>query len=330
MFRGYGAIAAVMALSGCSGVGGVPSDRGGSIAFTADARPPARSAVPIVGGCSMFPADNPWNTDISQYPLDPLSDQYIASIPGNLHPDFGHESRYGIPFNIVPASQPLVPVTFLYKSQSDKGPYPIPPNPQIEGGPRSNGDRHVLILQQGACKLYEMWRAFPKDGGLRWHAGSGAIFPLDTDKLRPDGWTSADAAGLPILPALIKCAEVQAGEIDHALRFTVENTQAGYIHPATHFASRSQNPDLPPMGLRVRLKASYDISGFNRTSQIILAAMKKYGMFVADNGSNWYFQGEGGSNASCWNNNELDQLKNVPGTAFEVVKTGEILRKTGP
>ncbi|MGA8535465.1 MAG: hypothetical protein WB615_15255 [Candidatus Tumulicola sp.] len=314
-------------LAGCSGVGGVlQTGRWSPESIQAKARP----FVPVVGGCSIFPADNWWNTDISNYPVDPLSNQYIASIPGNLHPDFGHRSSYGIPFDIVPASQPEVPVHFLYRSQSDPGPYPIPPNAQIEGGPHSNGDRHVLVLQQGSCTLYEMWRAFPKDGGTQWRAGSGAIFPLDTNKLRPNGWTSADAAGLPILPALIKCDEVQAGEIDHALRFTVENTQAGYIHPATHFASSSKNKDLPPMGLRVRLKASFDISGFNRTAQIILTAMKTYGMFVADNGSNWYFQGEGGTAAKCWNNNDLDALKNVPGTAFEVVKTGKILHKTGP
>jgi hypothetical protein len=221
-------------------------------------------------------------------------------------------------------------VSFTYKSQSDPGPYPIPPNAQIEGGQHSNGDRHVLVLQQGICTLYEMWRAFPHNGGQKWHAGSGAIFPLDTNKLRPDGWTSADAAGLPILPALIRCDEVQAGQIDHALRFTVQNTQAGYIHPATHFASSSRNLNLPPMGLRVRLKAAFNISGYNRTAQIILTAMKTYGMFVADNGSNWYFQGEGGTAASCWNDNDLNALKNVPGTAFEVVKTGPILHKSGP
>lgn len=315
--------------AGCSGAAGVPQSAGGSAAL----KPREASlepSVPTVGGCAIFPANNPWNTDISQYPVDPKSAQYIASIPGSLHPDFGHEARYGIPFNVVPASQPAVPVKFLYKSQSDPGPYPIPPDAQIEGGAHSKGDRHVLVLQQGACKLYEMYHAYPRDGGTSWHAGSGAVFPLDTNKLRPNGWTSADAAGLPILPALVKCAEVQAGQIDHALRFTVENTQSGYIHPATHFASNSRNPDLPPMGLRVRLKASFDISGFNRTSQIILTAMKTYGMFVADNGSNWYFQGEGGSAATCWNDNDLDQLKNVPGTAFEVVQTGKILRKTGP
>jgi hypothetical protein len=328
MRRVFAAIIAVVA-AGCSGAAGVPQSAGGSADLKTREASLERS-VPIVGGCAIFPANNPWNTDISQYPVDPKSAQYIASIPGNLHPDFGHETRYGIPFNVVPASQPEVPVKFLYKSQSDPGPYPIPPDAQIEGGAHSKGDRHVLVLQQGACTLYEMYHAYPRDGGASWHAGSGAVFPLDTNKLRPNGWTSADAAGLPILPALIKCAEVQAGEIDHALRFTVENTQAGYIHPATHFASNSRNPDLPPMGLRVRLKASFDISSFNRTSQIILTAMKTYGMFVADNGSNWYFQGEGGSAATCWNNNDLDELKNVPGTAFEAVQTGKILRKTGP
>ena len=325
MYRVLVTVFAAAYLSGCSGTGGVPATE----RFAAVPNR-AQPTVPVVGGCSIFPADNWWNTNISNYPLDPRSNNYIQSIPGNLHPDFGHESYYGIPFNIVPPSQPEVPVSFTYKSQSDPGPYPIPPNAQIEGGQHSNGDRHVLVLQQGVCKLYEMWRAFPRNGGQQWHAGSGAIFPLDTNKLRPDGWTSADAAGLPILPALIRCDEVQAGQIDHALRFTVQNTQAGYIHPATHFASSSRNLNLPPMGLRVRLKAAFNISGYNRTAQIILTAMKTYGMFVADNGSNWFFQGEGGTAASCWNDNDLNALKNVPGTAFEVVKTGPILRKPGP
>ena len=167
--------------------------------------------VPVIAGCQIFPANNWWNTDISKYPLDPLSAKYIAALPGNLHPDFGHNPDYGIPFNIVPSTQKKVPVTFHYSSQSNPGPYPIPPNAQIEGGPHSNGDRHVLVLQKGVCKLYEMWDAYPIDGGKSWQAGSGAIFPLDTNKLRPDGWTSADAAGLPITPALIKCVEVAAG-----------------------------------------------------------------------------------------------------------------------
>ncbi len=289
--------------------------------------PEVRTHVPVVGGCQIFPTDNPWNTDISGYPLDPLSSKYIAAIPGNLHPDFGRDPHYGIPFNIVPSSQKKVPVHFRYGSQSDRGPYPIPPDAQIEGGRHASGDRHVLVLQQGVCKLYEMWDAYPIDGGASWRAGSGAIFHLNSNKLRPDGWTSADAAGLPILPALVKCDEVRAGEMDHALRVTFDQTQQGYIHPATHFASDSREKDLPPMGLRLRMKASYDISGITGQAHVIAVAMKKYGMFVADNGSNWYFQGEGGRQSKCWDDNDLDQLKNVPGTAFEVVKTGKILRK---
>jgi hypothetical protein len=290
----------------------------------------SHASVPIVGGCQIFPADNPWNTDISNYPLDPRSDAYIAALPGNLHPDFGQNPHYGIPFNVVPASQKKVPVSFRYYSQSDPGPYPIPPNAQIEGGRHASGDRHVLVLQKSVCKLYEMFDAYPVHGGKRWRAGSGAIFHLDSNKLRPNGWTSADAAGLPIIPALVKCDEVAAGEIDHALRVTFQETQRGYIHPATHFASNSRKKDLPPMGLRFRMKASYDISGITGQAHVIAVAMKTYGMFVADNGSNWYFQGEGGRQSSCWNDNDLDQLKNVPNSAFEVVKTGRIRHKSGP
>ena len=309
-------------LSACGNVNVAPAGGLG-------ARPAARvrpAGVPVVGGCQIFPANNWWNTDISQYPLDKNSHAYIAALPGNLHPDFGENPHYGIPFNIVPQKQKKVPVTFRYGSQSDPGPYPIPANAQIEGGRRSKGDRHVLVLQQGVCKLYEMWDAYTLDGGRKWNAGSGARFHLNSNKLRPNGWTSADAAGLPILPALVKCEEVQAGEIDHALRVTFTQTQMGYIHPATHYASDSRKRTLPPMGLRLRMKASYDISGITGQSLVIATAMKQYGMFVADNGSDWYFQGEGGKQSSCWNDDDLDQLKNVPGSAFEVVKTGKILR----
>ncbi len=295
---------------------------------------PNSASPPMVGGCQIFPSPPPsgptgnnwWNTDVTNYPLDPNSANYIASLPGNLHPDFGHEAYYGIPFNVVPANQPKVRVTFTYASSSNPGPYPIPPKAQIEGYPLYHtGDLHVLVLQKGTCKLYEMWNSHEYDGGKYWTAGSGAEFNLASNKLRPNGWTSADAAGLPIFPALIKCAEVKAGAINHALRVTFGQTQAGFIHPATHYASNSTNPNMPPMGLRLRLKASYDISHFNRVSQIILTAMKHYGMFVADNGSNWFFQGEGGKAAKCWNDNQLDQLKGVPGSAFEVVETGPIL-----
>jgi hypothetical protein len=325
------AAALALALSGCQ------SAAFGSAAMPqADrlARPAAlgTAAPPAIGGCQIFPADNPWNTNISQYPLDPNSANYIRAIlhdggPTALHPDFGHNATYGIPFVVVPQTQPMVPVTFTDASQSNPGPYPIPPNAPIEGGSNSGGDRHVLVLQQGTCDLYEMWRAFPHNGGANWSAGSGALFNLNSDTLRPNGWTSADAAGLPILPALVKCQEVAAGAIDHALRVTFSKTQAGYIHPATHDASSYTNANYPPMGLRLRLKAAYDISKFNRVSQIILTAMKNYGMFVADNGTDWYFQGEGQGNnpTSCWNDTQLDQLKTVPGSAFEVVETGPIL-----
>ena len=316
---------AVLALSACGRVN-VPFPQGGAPAGGFDNAAPAK--VPVIAGCQIFPADNPWNTDISKYPLDPRSSQYIAALPGNLHPDFGENPHWGFPINIVPSTQKRVPVHFHYRDQSNPGPYPIPPNAQIEGGRHSTGDRHVLVLQRGICKLYEMFDAYPINGGKSWRAGSGAIFPLDTNKLRPNGWTSADAAGLPIIPALVKCAEVKAGVINHALQVTFNETQEGYIHPATHFASDSRAKDLPPMGLRFRLKASYDISHITGQAHAIAVAMKKYGMFVAQNGSNWYFSGEGGRASKCWNDDDLDQLKTVPGTAFEVVKTGRILRKS--
>ena len=288
------------------------------------------ASAPVVDGCQIFPRSNPWNTDISEYPVDPRSAEYIAALPGNLHPDFGQNPKWGFPINIVPSTQQRVPVHFRYRTQSNRGPYPIPPDAQIEGGRHSTGDRHVLVLQRESCKLYEMFDSFPVDRGKSWRAGSGAIFPLDTNKLRPNGWTSADAAGLPILPALVKCAEVKEGAIDHALQVTFNETQEGYIHPATHYASDSRAKDLPPMGLRFRLKASYDISHITGQARVIAVAMKKYGMFVAQNGSNWYFAGEGGRASSCWNDNDLDQLKSIAGSAFEVVKTGRILRISGP
>ena len=281
--------------------------------------------VPVVGGCQVFPPNNPWNTDISGYPVDPHWANYLKNMPGNLHADFGNTWGYGIPYNVVPANQPKVPVSFSYASQSDPGPYPVPPNAFIEGWPHPTADRHVLVLQQGTCTLYEMDYAFPHGGGKRWTAVSGAIFHLNSNELRPDGWTSADAAGLPMTPALVKCQELQAGVIEHAMRFSVGQTQAGYIHPATHYASSSSDPNLPPMGLRVRLKASYPIDRFNPMAKTILAALKKYGMFLADNGGNWYISGEGGPAEKCFRNGLLNQLKIVPGSAFEAVETGPIL-----
>jgi len=276
------------------------------------------------GGCPVFPASSPWHENISKLPVSPLSSEYIASIGANLdlHPDFGSERAYGIPYAVVPDDQPKVPIHFTaYGSQSDPGPYPIPPGAPVEGGQNASGDRHVLVVQSGACKLYELWDAHPNANGS-WNAGSGAVFNLRSNRLRPNGWTSADAAGLPIFAGLIRYDEIQRGYINHAIRFTAPETQAGFIHPATHFASSSTNPDLPPMGLRLRLKASFDISHFPRVARIILRAMKTYGLILADNGSPWYFQG---ATDPRWNDNALDSLKSVPGSAFQVVQTGPIL-----
>jgi hypothetical protein len=282
-------------------------------------------SVPAVGGCQVFPADNPWNTDVSQYPAHPNSANFIAAISAGgktkLHPDWGGGGQYGIPYIVVPSSQPMVDVTWTaYGDESDPGPYPIPLNAPIEGGPSSDGDRHVLAVRQGECVLYELYRAFPQS--TSWAADSGARWPLNTNALRPLYWTSADAAGLPILPGLVRYDEVAAGAINHALRFTSWRTQRGFILPATHFASSYTDPNLPPMGLRLRLKASYDISGYTGQARVVLEALKKYGMIVADNGSSWYVTGAADPR---WDDIDLNQLKNVPGSAFEAVYTGDII-----
>jgi hypothetical protein len=275
---------------------------------------------PSIAGCPVFPADNEWNRDISGDEVDPNSDNYIAFILANggknLHPDFGSNPDYGIPYTVVEESQAMVPMSFDYADESDPGPYPFPPDAPIEGGPNASGDRHVLVIQKGACKLFETFDSHFVGPG--WHAGSGAVFDLTSNALRPDGWTSADAAGLPIFPGLVRYDEaVTAGEIRHALRFTVSKTQKAYVHPATHYASSNTDPNAPPMGLRLRLKASYDLSGFTGASLAVMTALKKYGMIVADNGSNWYISGA--SNPG-FDDDELGQLKAVPGSAFEVVK----------
>ena len=289
---------------------------------TATALPAGRA--PTVAGCRVFPADNPWNTDISAAPVDPGSAAYLTSMHAattNLHPDFGSDPAYGIPYTSVGAGQPPVPMSFDYASESDPGPYPIPPNAPVEGGPGATGDRHVLVVDSSTCKLYELYAA--QYTGPGWHAGSGAVFDLSSNALRPDSWTSADAAGLPILAGLVRYDEAaQNGEIDHALRFTVRTTQRAFIHPATHAASSSTDPAQPPMGLRVRLKASYDVARFTGASRAVLVALKRYGMFVADNGSDWFISG---ATDARWNDTDLNQLKTVPASAFEVVQTGPIL-----
>jgi hypothetical protein len=281
------------------------------------------SAVsPHEGACPIFPASNPLNQEIANAPENPNSAQYIASIGANLHlhADFGANPSYGIPYTVVGPRQPKVPVSFEYNEESNPGPYPVPPNAPVEGA-GEEGDRHVLVLQQGACKLYELYAARRKGGG--WEAGSGAVFNLRSNALRPEGWTSADAAGLPIFPLLARYPEVRAGQIDHALRVTVPSTQRGYIHPATHFASDSSDPNLPPMGLRLRLKASFGLAGYHGQALVVLRALKRYGLIVADNGSSWYITGAPNPG---WNEEDLDQLKRVPGSAFEAVSSGPIRR----
>jgi hypothetical protein len=274
----------------------------------------------------VFPGDNAWNTDISNYPVHPNSANYVAAINAGgktkLHPDWGGNGQYGIPYVVVPPNQPLVSITWTaYGDESDPGPYPIPLNAPIEGGPSSDGDRHAIAVRQGECVLYELYRAFP--GASSWQADSGAKWPLNTNALRPLYWTSADAAGLPILPGLVRYDEVAAGEIRHALRFTSWRTQRGFILPATHYASNQSDPNnYPPMGLRFRLKASYDISGFTGQTRVVLEALKKYGMIVADNGSSWYITGAADPR---WNDNDLTQLKTVPSSAFEAVYTGDVI-----
>lgn len=273
----------------------------------------------------VFPSDNAWNTDISALPVHANSARYLESIglDRGLHADFGtvwDGAPIGIPYTLVDASTPRVNVEFDYVEDSDPGPYPIPPDALIEGGPNSDGDRHILLIDVGSKKLYELFNAYPRPDGT-WTAGSGAIWDLTSNATRTWGWTSADAAGLPIFPGLVRYDEVvEKGEITHALRFTVQRTQRAAILPATHFASSDTNPNLPPMGLRVRLKADFDISGFSPHVQVILRAMKKYGMIVADNGSNWYVSG---APDSRWDDDELRQLGQVRGRDFEVVYTGE-------
>ena len=281
------------------------------------------SATPLPGApnCPIFPADNAWNTPVDNLPVEGDSATIINSIGAStgLHPDFGaglwQGQPIGIPYNVVPKTTRKSKVTFDYADESDPGPYPIPPGVKIEGG----SDRHALIVDKDTCTLYELFDLQKQRSG--WHAGSGAIWNLKSNALRPEGWTSADAAGLPILPGLARYDEVAAGRIDHALRFTVAHTRRAYIYPARHFASSSNDPSLPPMGLRVRLKASFDISGFPAQARVILQALKTYGMMVADNGSNWYVSGE--PNAS-WNNDDLHTLGQVQGSNFQVVDMSSV------
>ena len=297
---------------------------GGLLALTLSAAPGgAQAPVPAtIGGCRIFPADNVWNTRIDMLPLDSRSAAYVNSIGagGGLKADFGsglwEGGPIGIPSTTAPAAQPPVPVSFEYHEDSDPGPYPIPPDAPIEGGAQSSGDRHVLVVQRDVCRLYETWSSYPQPDGS-WQAGSGAVFDLNANALRPETWTSSDAAGLPVLPGLVRYDEVAAGRITHALRFTAQRTRRAYVWPARHYASSITDPNVPPMGQRFRLKADFDISAFSPANQVILRALKEYGMFLADNGSNWFVSG---APDERWNNSDLALLRGrVRGADFEAV-----------
>jgi len=284
----------------------------------------AASRLPGAAGCPVFPATNPWNQRVDSLPVAASSRTLVRSIgtTGHLHPDFGSGlwdgSPIGIPITVVGKTTPRSTVSFDYADESDPGPYPIPANVKVEGG----GDAHAILLDADACKLYELF-ALGRDSGGRWHAGSGAIWSLTSNQLRPAGWTSADAAGLPILPGLARYDEVATGRIDHALRFTVSRTRRAYVWPARHFASSLTSTSLPPMGLRLRLKPGYDISGFPPQARVVLLALKQYGMMVADNGSSWFISG---APDSRWSNDDLHTLGRVPGSAFEAVDTSTLPR----
>jgi hypothetical protein len=281
--------------------------------------------LPGAPKCTIFPTTNAWNQRVDALPVAANSAQLIQSIglDTGLHPDFGSGlydgQPIGIPYDVVSKKTKRFRVAFTYADESDKGPYPIPKSVHIEGGRASSGDRHALLIDKDACKLYELYALYPKGGG--WTAGSGAIWNLRSNALRPAGWTSADAAGLPIFPGLARYDEVARGVINHALRFTAARTRRQYVYPARHYASSSDDPALPPMGLRVRLKASVDISSFPKQSRIVLQALKTYGMLLADNGSNWYISGAPNPR---WSNDDLHSLGRITGSMFDVVDTSSL------
>jgi hypothetical protein len=328
-------------LAACSG--GSPSapgdgtggNNGGSTGGNGGGTGGGTAGVPDLGanaslhGKRPFPADNAWNRDVSGDPVDPNSATLIAvcgSAATGLHPDFGtvwDGAPNGIPYVVVAGTQGKVPVTFDYADESDPGPYPVPANAPVEGGTNGTGDRHVLVIDRDTWKLYELYDAHPLNGGASWHAGSGAVFDLNSNALRPAGWTSADAAGLPIFPGLVRYDEaVEQKAIRHALRFTCPVTRRAYVAPARHWASSRTETNLPPMGMRVRLRAGFDVSSFPPDVQVILNAMKTYGMLLADNGSAWYVSG---APDPRWSDDALATLRNVKASDFEVVKMGTVV-----
>jgi hypothetical protein len=301
----------------------VSIDRSAAATALAQRQPPSFTGSPTIGGCPVFPPSSPWNTDISRAPLHPNSAAIVNRLNAiggrSVTVDAGRTNTSGFPIAIVPQGQPLVPITYaLYGHESDPGPFPIPLDAPVE----PIADAHVLVVRPGTCELFELYRARRSANG--WIADSGARWNLREDGRRPRYWTSADAAGLPILPGLPRCDEIEAGAIRHAIRTTVVQTRRAFIDPASHYASSSTSPDLPPMGMRFRLKASYDISGFTGSARVIAQALKTYGLIVADNGPNWNIKAVPGP---CWNG-DVYQLTGIPGSAFEAVDTGPAI--TGP
>jgi hypothetical protein len=285
--------------------------------------------LPSARHCRVFPRDNAWNVSVDRLPVAANSPAIVSKIGASAgaHADFGSGREdgapIGIPYTTVTAKQRRVTVSFDYADESDRGPYPIPRNAAIEGGAQSDGDRHVIVVDRDRCRLYELYDAHPLGGGRRWHAASGAIWNLRSNHLRPRGWTSADAAGLPILPGLVRYDEVKRGRIDHALRFTAPRTRRAFLYPARHYASSSRDPDLPAMGQRLRLRADFDVSGFPRQARVVLVALKRYGMVLADNGSALFITG---APSSGWDNEALHTLGLVKGADFEVVDARSIPR----
>jgi hypothetical protein len=299
-----------------------PTSAGASPSIRATGRPAVTPTGTGAGACPIFPGDNIWHADVSTLPVLSSSAAYVASIglTAKVHPDFG-TGTIGIPITTVPAGQPGVTVGFDYADESDPGPYPVPRNASIEGGPTSDGDRHIILYDSTRCRSYELYDAHPNSDGS-WHAGSGAIFDLRGNTLRPRGWTSADAAGLPILAGLVRYDEVAAGRIDHAIRVTAPHTRDAYVWPARHRASSSSSASLPPMGLRLRLKSTVDISRLPAQARVVAQAMKTYGVILADNGSPWYLSG---APDDRWSNDALHQLGDLTGVDFEAVDVSSLM-----
>jgi hypothetical protein len=308
-----------------------------AIALAAASASRAVGPYPDLGSCPVFPdppaglsatapslaTEAAWNQDVAKAPVAPNSAAtiaYIDSHGGNhLHPDFGSPRAYGFPYAVIGAGQRKLPIRYTaYGDESDPGPFPVPANAPVEGGNGSDGDRHVLVVDRSSCTLYELYRAFAKHaGGTHWNADSGTRWDLRSPARRPDSWTSADAAGLPIFPGLVRYDEVAAGHLEHAIRVTFDSTRNAWVHPASHCAGDTASPNAPAMGTRLRLKATYGLGGFSGGARVIAEALKRYGMIVADNGSNWYFSG---SSDRRWDDENLNQLKRIPGDAFQAVK----------